>query len=218
MRIIPNRNGRLFPLSLTVFIGLFQIFPALESLAGCVVFKRGGLEQPHPVRPSGKVTLVLCRRPLVCIIPERDNKGSNPQFPQYVQPEQILFNGRIESYQHVAGYLVRFHMPDHLFQTVGQIQSGQIPRDMNVLFHLHSIQMPGLFLVHNPNVHTVQFNGLPGLHQIIHRRPSLRIGKEIIVQHLNPFSFRIQFHRFHALNVSFLFTNETKRTFTDAAP
>ena len=57
----------------------------------------------------------------------------------YVQPEQILLNGRIESYQHVAGYLVRFHMPDHLFQAVGQIQPGQIPRNMDVLLHLHPV-------------------------------------------------------------------------------
>ena len=84
MRIIPNRNSRLFPLSLTVFIGLFQIFPTLESLAGCVVFKRGGLEQPHPVRPPGKVTLVPRRRPFISIIPERDDKGGNSQFPEYI--------------------------------------------------------------------------------------------------------------------------------------
>ena len=127
MRIIPNRSSLLFSLSLLSLSVYFRYSPHLKPFAGCIVFKGGGLEQPHPVRPSGKVTLVLCRRPLVCIIPERDNKGSNPQFPQYVQPEQILFNGRIESYQHVAGYLVRFHMPDHLFQTVGRDPVGANP-------------------------------------------------------------------------------------------
>ena len=106
MRIIPNRNSRLFPLSLTVFIGLFQIFPTLESLAGHIVLKGGGFEQPHPVRPPGKVTLVLRGHPFIPIIPERNDKGGNSQFPEYIQSEQVLLNGRIESYQYVTGYLV----------------------------------------------------------------------------------------------------------------
>ena len=217
MRIIPNRNGRLFPLSLTVFIGLFQIFPALESLAGCVIFKRGGLEQPHPVRPPGKVTLVLCRRPFIPIIPERDDKGGDAQFPKYIQPEQVLLNSRIESYQYVTGYLVGLHVLHHLFQAVPQVKLRQVPCDMDVLLHPEPVQVPGLFLVHNPHVHAVQLHGLPLFHQIIHCRPSLRIGKEIVVQHLNPFPFRVQFHRFHGLNVSFFLTDEAERTLADAA-
>ena len=78
-----------------VFIGLFQIFPALESLAGCIVFKGRGFEQPHPVRPSGKVTLVTGRYPFISIIPKRNYKGSDSQFPKYVQPEQVLLNSRV---------------------------------------------------------------------------------------------------------------------------
>lgn len=201
----------------TVFIGLFQIFPALESLAGCIVFKGRGFEQPHPVRPSGKVTLIPGRRPFISIIPERNYKGSDFQFPKYVQPEQVLLNSRIESYQYVAGYLVGFHVFYHLFQAFCQIKLRQVPRNMDVLLHLQLVQVPGLFLVHNPHVHTVQFHGLPLFHQIIHRRPSLRVGKEIIVQHLNPFPFRVQFHRLYGLNVSFLLTDEAERAFADAA-
>ena len=67
------------------------------------------------------------------------------------------------------------------------------------------------------HLHTVQFHGLPLFHQIIHCRPSLRVGKEIIVQPLNPFPFRVQFHRLYGLNVSFLFTDEAERAFADAA-
>jgi hypothetical protein len=219
MRIIPNRNSLLSSLPLLFFTVLFQIFPALETFAGCIVLKGRGLEQPHPVCPPCKVTLIPGRRPPVLIIPERNDKGGNPQFPEHVQPEKVLLYGGIESYQHIAGNLVRLHMPDHLFQTLCQVQCGQVPGDVDVLFHLQFVQMPGLFLIHNPDVHTVQFYGLAGFQQIIHCRPSLRIGKEVVVQYLNPFSFGIQlFHRLHCPDIPFFLADEAEKAFTDAAP
>lgn|GEM_PF-3291999 len=218
MQIIPNRNSLLFSLSLLFFTVLFQIFPALETFAGCIVLKGGGLEQPHPVCPPCKVTLIPGRRPPVLIIPERNDKGGNPQFPKHVQPEKVLLYGGIESYQHIAGNLVRLHMPDHLFQTLCQVQCGQVPGDVDVLFHSQPVQMPSLFLIHYSDVHTVQFHGLTGFQQILHRRPSFGIGKEVVVQYLNPFSFGIQFHRLHRPDIPFFLADEAERAFTDAAP
>lgn len=151
------------------------------------------------------------------IIPERNHKRSNTQFPEYVQPEEVLRHGGIESYQYVASNLVRLHILDHLFQAVCQIQCGQVPCDVDILFHFQSVQIPNLFLIHYSDVHTVQFHGLTGFQQIIHRRPSFRIGKEIVVQYLNPFPFRIQLHRLYRLNVPFFLADEAERAFTDTA-
>ena len=67
----------------------------------------------------------------------------------------------------------------------------QVPCDMDVLLHPEPVQMPGLFLVHNPNIHAVQLYGLARFHQIAYRTPSLRVRKEIVVQHLYPVSFRV---------------------------
>lgn len=105
----------------------------------------------------------------------------------------------------------------HLFQAVPQVKLRQVSCDVDVLLHPEPVQVPGLFLVHNPYVHAVQLHGLARFHQIAYRTPSLRVRKEIVVQHLNPFPFRVQFHRFHGLNVSFFLTDEAERTLADAA-
>ena len=90
-----------------------------------------------------------------------------------------------------AGYLVRLHVLYHFFQAVRQVKLRQVPCDMDVLLHPEPVQMPGLFLVHNPNIHAVQLYGLARFHQIAYRTPSLRVRKEIVVQHLYPVSFRV---------------------------
>ena len=87
---------------------------------------------------------------------------------------------------------------------------------MDIAFQLQLIQPIGLFLSHNPDVNSVQLDGLIHFEKIVNGIFPIRIGEEVIVKHLNPFSVRVKFYWLYRMEVTHFIPYQAERTFADA--
>lgn len=88
---------------------------------------------------------------------------------------------------------------------------------MYVCFQRQAVEPVGLFLVHDADIYTMKLDGLFGLFQIFNGISPFGIGEEIIIQHLDPFTLRVEFHRLDWMYCTLFVVDEAEWAMTDAA-